>query len=195
MRRDVAVVILAGGEGARIGGGKPLRRLRGERLIDCALRQAAGWSDAIAVAVRNPVQIGTVGAPIILDEPDIAGPLGGVVAALRFAKDAGRVFVLTIPADMPFLPEDLLDRLLIVIGNSGCALASSGGHVHPVCGLWQTSALDEVGRYLVGERRSLRGFAELIGHVSADWPVEPVDPFLNVNTAEDLARAEALAAR
>jgi molybdopterin-guanine dinucleotide biosynthesis protein A len=193
MTTDVAVVVLAGGEGARIGGGKPLRRLRGERLIDCALRQAAGWSDAVAVAVRDPVQVGAVEAPIILDEPKIAGPLGGLVAALRFAEDAGRAFVLTIPADMPFLPGDLPDRLSTEIGDQGCALASSGGHVHPVCGLWRTSALDDVGRYLAGERRSLKGFAELVGCVSADWPVEPVDPFLNVNTADDLARAEAMA--
>jgi molybdopterin-guanine dinucleotide biosynthesis protein A len=193
MRNDVAVVILAGGEGARMGGGKPLRRIRGERLIDCALRQAAGWSDAVAVALRDPAQIEALDAPIILDEPDIAGPLGGLVAALRFAAEAGRGFVFTIPADMPFLPDDLLDRLLAEIGDRGCALASSGGHVHPVCGLWRTSALDDVGRYLVGARRSLKAFAALVGCVPVGWPVEPFDPFLNVNTEEDLGRAEALA--
>ena len=57
MSEDVAVVILAGGEGTRIGGGKPLRRLAGERLIDHALRTAHGWSNMVAVAVRDPGQM------------------------------------------------------------------------------------------------------------------------------------------
>jgi molybdenum cofactor guanylyltransferase len=194
MRSDVAVAILAGGEGTRIGGRKPLLRLSGERLIDHALRQAARWSDAVAVAVRDPAQVAPVDVPIIIDEPDIPGPLAGLVSALRFGADTGRELLLTIPADMPFLPGNLLDRLIAEIGDTAASLASSGGHLHPVCGLWRTSALDQLGRYLGGERRSLKGFAALVGSHTVDWAATLFDPFLNINTADDLAQAERRAA-
>ena len=190
MSDDVAVVILAGGEGSRIGGAKPLKRLAGERLIDRALRTAASWSNQIAIAVRNPGQVEWVNAPVITDEPEIGGPLGGLVAALRFAAHSGRELVLTIPADTPFLPAELLDRLLSEMGECGCAIAASGGHLHPVCGLWRTSVLEQVRSYVAGTRRSLKGFAELVDFREVEWPSEPFDPFFNINTEGDLARAE-----
>ena len=189
MKNDVAVVILAGGEGSRIGGDKPLRRLGGERLIDQAMRHGRRWSPLVAVAARNPAQVKSAGVPVIIDEHDVAGPLGGLIAALTFGERSGCDFVLSIPADMPFLPPDLLERLRSGIGECGCAIAASDGQLHPICGLWRTAALDRVGIYLAGESRSLRGFAAMIGFRETDWPVEPADPFFNINTAEDLAEA------
>ena len=189
MNGKIAVVILAGGEGRRIGGGKPLRSFCGERLIDRALRRAQAWSDLVAVGVRDPGQITSLDAPIIIDEPSIAGPLGGLVSALFFGAKSGCDFVLTVPADMPFLPLDLLERLLREIGQHGCAIAGSGGHAHPVCGLWRTSALDHVAGYLTTEKRSLNGFAARIGCQDVEWPRQPLDPFYNINTNEDLAEA------
>jgi molybdopterin-guanine dinucleotide biosynthesis protein A len=190
MRNDIAVVILAGGEGSRLGGAKPLRPFAGERLIDRALQPAAGWSDLVAVAVRDPAQVEPVDVPMIADVPDIEGPLGGLAAALHFGANGGREFVLTIPTDMPFLPNDLLDRLDLAISDLGCVLASSGGHVHPVCGLWRTSALDRLDEYLANGRRSLKGFAQMIGCGEVEWSIDPLDPFFNINTADELTRAE-----
>ena len=186
----VPVVILAGGKGRRIGGGKPLLKLGGERLIDRALRAAYRWSNLVAVAVRDPAQVEPVAAPVILDRDDIAGPVAGLISALRFGAERERAQVLTIPADMPFLPPDLLSRLRLGIGDSGCAMASSNGHVHPVCGLWRSSALHRAGDYLATGRSSLRGFAELIGYAPVDWTAARFDPFFNINTAEELAEAE-----
>jgi molybdopterin-guanine dinucleotide biosynthesis protein A len=102
--------------------------------------------------------------------------------------------LLTIPADTPFLPADLLVRLLDAIGGHGCALAASGGQLHPACGLWRIAVLEQTPDYLSSDRRSLKGFAGLVGHVAVEWPGGPADPFLNINTAEDLARAERRAA-
>lgn len=188
MRKDVAVVILAGGEGRRIGGGKPLKRFRGERLVDRALRQAQQWSDLIVIAVREAAQVEPLHAPLISDE-DIPGPLGGLVSGLRFAKRKDRAFLLAIPADMPFLPADLLGRLRQAIGDQACALAKSGGHTHPVCSLWRASTIAEAESYAASGRRSLKGLAQLLGPVTVEWGAEPLDPFFNVNTNEDLAAA------
>jgi molybdenum cofactor guanylyltransferase len=188
MRRDVAVVILAGGEGRRIGGGKPLKRVREHRLIDRALRQALLWSDLIAIAVRDAAQVEPVDAPLIMDA-DVPGPIGGLISGLRFAREHDRGFLLGIPADMPFLPQDLLDKLAANIGDHACALAQSAGQLHPVCGLWRSTAFDDVRSYVETGRRSLKGFAAQVGFASVDWRIDAADPFFNVNTNEDLAEA------
>jgi molybdopterin-guanine dinucleotide biosynthesis protein A len=186
---DVAVVILAGGEGRRIGGSKPLRRLEGSRLIDRALDLAWRWSNVVAVAVRCPSQGPSVGAELVEDEP-IEGPLGGLGAGLKFARANGCALLLTVPADMPFLPPDLLDRLTAAIGDFGCAMASSGGHPHPVSALWRASTLARLDDYVSSGRRSLKGFAGFVGAVEVEWPAGPNDPFFNINSADDLAEAE-----
>ena len=185
----IAVVILAGGEGYRIGGAKPLRVLRGKRLIDRAEALARQWSDIIAVAVREPAQASGVQATPIFDEPGINGPLAGLAAGLRFAGAGGCEAALTIASDMPFIPPDLGERLSIEIDDANAAIASSSGRLHPVCGLWRVSALDAMADYLISGRRSLRGFAETVGYRAIEWPADP-DPFFNINSAEDLAEAE-----
>ena len=188
MMDDLAVVILAGGEGSRIGGGKPLRLLGGDRLIDYALKRSEQWSDRIAIAVRDRVQVEPVGARLIQDD-DVAGPLGGLISGLRFARDCGAVFLLIIPADMPFLPPDLPSRLRKVIGDHGSALAQSGGHLHPVCSLWKVRVLPDAQAYASSGRRSLKGLARSVGYGIGAWPAVPMDPFYNINTSADLAEA------
>jgi molybdopterin-guanine dinucleotide biosynthesis protein A len=190
----VAVVVLAGGEGRRIGGAKPLRTFAGERLIDRALRLAQDWSDLVAVAVRDPAQVAPLDAVLIADDEAVAGPLGGLAAGLRFAQAQRQPLLLTIPADMPFLPGDLLERLGDALADHSCALAASGGHLHPVCGLWRASALDRLPGYVSSGQRSLRGLGETVGMVAIEWPGGMRDPFLNINTAQDLAAAERRAA-
>lgn len=189
---NIAVVILAGGEGSRIGGNKPLRRLGGKRLIDRAQAQAEQWSQIVAIAVRVAGQVGRSELTCISDVEGIEGPLSGLAAGLNFAGDAGCEAVLTIPADMPFLPADLRDQLAAGIGSAAAAIASSGGRLHPVCGLWRVSASEAIPDYLMSGRRSLKGFAEAIGSKVAEWAHDSRDPFFNINSAEDLAYAERL---
>lgn len=187
----IAVVILAGGEGSRMGGDKPMRLLGGQRLIDRAETLAGQWSDVLAVSIRNAAQVEGARLDCIIDEKGIEGPLAGLAAALRFGSTASRQAVLTTAADMPFLPADLGGRLSAEIGQHGAAIASSGGHLHPICGLWRVSAaLRELDGYLATGRRSLKGFAEAIGFCAVDWPTESYDPFFNINSADDLAIAE-----
>lgn len=184
------VAILAGGEGRRIGGGKPLRLLGGQTLLGRSIAQARQWSDCIAVVVRSPEQAGEADVALIADRPGIDGPLAGVAAALEWARAAHSAAVLTIPADMPFLPADLCSRLERRRPDGQVALASSDGRTHPVCALWPVGALAELQSFLRLGRASLQGFAQAVGCATAEWPCEPFDPFFNVNRPEDLEQAE-----
>jgi molybdopterin-guanine dinucleotide biosynthesis protein A len=186
-----AIVVLAGGEGRRIGGGKPLRRLGGETLIGRALARARLWSDAVAIAVRESSGGYPAKVPLLVDDPEIDGPLAGIASALRHAAAIGRESVLTLPCDTPFLPGDLPERLEAAIGAAGAALAASGGALHPTCALWRSEAASSLDAYLAGGGRSIRGFAGCIGYGTAEWSAEPVDPFFNINAPADLELAEA----
>lgn len=181
------IVILAGGESRRMGGGKPLRTLGGETLVARTLRRAGSWSDNVRLALRSSDQVPATCVPVLLDDPEVGGPLAGLASAARAAEADGCSHLLTLPCDMPFLPNDLLEQLTRAIGEAGVALAASGGQLHPVCALWSVRALREIGAYRSEGRRSLRGLAERVGMVAVEWPD---GAFANVNTPEELAEAE-----
>lgn len=187
---DIVLVILAGGAGRRIGGNKPARRLDGQRLIDLTLSYARQTGLPYAVAVRSHDQIANLNAPKILDA-DIEGPLGGLVSALEWAQRQAAKAVLTLPCDMPFLPPDLLDRY--AHAGARCdqpVVGRSRGRVHPVCALWPVSCLGAIRHYGALGRRSLTGALDLFGAIAVDWPAETDDPFMNLNTRDDLKHAE-----
>lgn len=186
-------VILAGGEGRRIGGDKPLIRLADQTLLERAIALARTWPGDMAVSLRQPGQFSLPdGVPPILDE-DGEGPLAGLHSALRFARDHELAAVLTMPCDVPLAPDDLAERLSHALNaNVGAALAMSGGVLHPACTLWRTTALDALPSYRATGKSSLRGFAAFVGFATAEWPCEPFDPFFNVNSREDLVAAETL---
>ena len=186
----LGVVLLAGGEGRRIGGAKPSRMLGGRSLLDWVLAAARAWSDDIRIAVRSSDPAAGLGLEILVDDPSIGGPLAGIASALRHAESSGLDAVLTLPCDTPFLPTDLPERLLSALEGVLAVLASSGRALHPTCGLWARSAAEALPVYLASGRRSIRGFAAGIGHAEVEWPVEPVDPFFNINDLADLAQAE-----
>lgn len=177
-----AIVILAGGEGRRLGGNKPLRLLEGRSLLERAIEWAKPRSDNIFIAARSADQVGETGLPILLDPPNLAGPLGGLASALCLEVPA----VLTIPCDAPFLPEDLAERLQGAIGDRLAALAASGGDLHPTCALWRTEALCHLPAYVRSGRGSLTGFAEAIGFAPVEWEARC---FANVNSPKDFAEA------
>ncbi len=107
-----------------------------------------------------------------------------MAAALALGGD-----VLTIPCDMPFLPNDLPARLQ---SDAAATVAASGGRLHPVCALWKAACREALPAYLATGKRSLTGFAEAVGYQTVEWRSDPVDPFFNINDEADLARAEAL---
>lgn len=189
---SLVVAILAGGAGRRIGGDKPRQLLGGARLLDHALTCASDTPAPCILVARSHEQVAGFNGTVVLDAPGIEGPLAGLLSALSWAAAAGADRVLTLPCDMPFLPGDLHHRLeQALVPGLGVAIAASDGRLHPVCALWRTTVVATLVRRAEEGRLSLRGLSEAVGCAVVDWPVEGGDPFININTAGDLAAAEA----
>lgn len=188
-RSDVLVAILAGGEGQRMGGGKPQRMLGGITLLQRAIDRVRLWECEPVVVSQHDLET-DCGA--IRDRDGVAGPLAGLAGAFDEARGRECGQLLLLACDMPFLPEDVPARLAAEIGESAnCAMARSGGRDIPVCSLWDVAALAKaLPDYLSGDDRSLFGLANSIGYVAVEWDVQDPDPFFNINTPEDLAEAE-----
>lgn len=189
---DFGVAILAGGEGSRMGGEKPLVRLGGQSLVERSYGMARGWSDHVVAVVRSPDQLGDLDLPFIGDEPGIEGPLAGLAAALRWSGGGGRQGLLLMACDMPFLPGDLPYRLATRISDHRAAVAASGGQLYPVCSLWRNEAVEELEAYRQSGQNSLRGFAHHLGFATVEWPAGNRGPFFNINSPTDLSAAKAM---
>ena len=191
--RDITGVILAGGQGKRLGGvDKGLVTLHGKPLIEhviAALQPQVGGM--LISANRNHEIYSAYGFPVIADNVgEYFGPLAGMLAAMRAA---GTPYILTAPCDAPRLPADLAQRLCaaLVRENADAAVAASGGQMQPVFALLRTRLADELQKFLeVGERGVGEWMRRLPAAVS-DFPGgEGV--FMNINTAEELRNIEAM---
>jgi molybdopterin-guanine dinucleotide biosynthesis protein A len=106
----------------------------------------------------------------------------------------GAECVLTVPADTPFLPLDLAERLAAAREAAGAtvACAASRGRIHAVVALWPVTLASVLEAALGEGTRRIDRWAEAQGLAVAEFAAEGADPFFNVNTPEDLAAAEAL---
>jgi molybdopterin-guanine dinucleotide biosynthesis protein A len=195
-------VVLAGGLARRMGGGdKPMRRIGGDTILDHVVRRLAPQCAALVLnANGDPARFAGFDLPIVADTiEDYPGPLAGVLAGLDWAvaNRPDMQWVVSVAGDCPFLPGDLVDRLQRerTAQDAELAVASSGDRTHPVIGLWKVALRDELRHALVEEgMRKIDRWTARYRLATVSWPTEPVDPFFNANTVEDLAEAERLAA-
>jgi molybdopterin-guanine dinucleotide biosynthesis protein A len=201
--RGIAGAVLAGGLSRRMGGGdKALRPLGGRPILDRVLDRFAAQCDQVILnANGDPARFQRHGLPVVADTVGgFAGPLAGIHAALEWVSlnRPGIELVATVPADCPFLPRDLVDRLVAARAREGAeiALAASGGRAHPVCGLFPVRLAGALRQALeVDGLRKVERWTGAHRVAVATWETAPVDPFFNVNTAEDIGEAEALLSR
>jgi molybdopterin-guanine dinucleotide biosynthesis protein A len=195
-------VILAGGRATRMGGGdKCLRAVAGRRLIDHVIDRLAPQVAELALnANGDPARFAEFGLPVLADSvADHPGPLAGVLAGLDWAAARGAPAIVTAAGDTPFLPRDLVARLVAAAGPEGLALAASPdaeGRVqrHPTFGLWPVALREDLRAALAGGLRKIVLWTDAHGAGTAVFDSAPFDPFFNINTPEDVAAAEALGA-
>jgi molybdenum cofactor guanylyltransferase len=196
-------LVLAGGRARRMGGGDKARiRIGGttilERVLACLTPQCGR---VIINANGDPARLADTGLAVIADSvPDFAGPLAGILAGLEWtAANAPQCeWLASVPGDCPFLPKNLVARLheARIAAGAPLACARSGEWRHPVVALWPVKLRDDLRHALISEGlHKIELWTARHGVGIAAWPAEPVDPFFNVNTPEDAARAEAIAAQ
>jgi molybdenum cofactor guanylyltransferase len=193
-------VILAGGQATRMGGGdKGLLPLGQGTLVSSVIDRLAPQVDRLALnANGDPARFDALGLPVLPDSIEgFAGPLAGVLAGLDWAAGQGAETIVTAAADTPFLPCDLVPRLLLASEGQAHPLVLAatpdprgGSARHPTFGLWPTALRDDLRAALAGGLRKVVLWTEAHEGREALFPEE--DAFFNVNTPEDLARAEAM---
>lgn len=204
-------VILAGGRATRMGGGdKGLLALGGQTLLARVIDRLAPQVAGLALnANGDAARFDRFDLPVVADSIDgFAGPLAGVLAGLDWAATQGAETIVTAAADTPFFPTDLVARLVAAAAGQAHPLVlattprsrdeglKSGGrggvNRHPTFGLWPVALRDDLRTALQGGLRKVVLWTDQHGGREALFDAQPFDPFFNLNTPEDLARAEAL---
>lgn len=187
----VAALILAGGSARRMGGqDKPLLEIGGVPMLASIVATLRADGHVIAISANgDPAQFAAFTAPVL---PDGAfrgeGPLAGVLTGLDWAAPLGVKALLTVPGDTPFVPRGLAATL-----DPPPACAATDGRAHHLVALWPVACRADLRRMLSAPGpRDIARFAVGIGMRRVDFAVAKWDPFLNVNTPEDLAAARAL---
>lgn len=183
--------ILAGGQGRRMGGqDKALVLLGGQplalRLAGCLAPQAA----ALAISANGDAgRLAFLGLPVLQDAPPSRGPLSGLLAALDWAEGAGAADLVTAAVDTPFLPPDLVARLQAAARPGHPVLARAGDRLHPTVALWPVALRADLAAFVAsGAPPRMLEFAARHDPSPADFDAAEL---ANLNTPDDLARAEA----
>jgi molybdopterin-guanine dinucleotide biosynthesis protein A len=196
-------LILAGGLARRMGGGDKARIVIGGRtILDRVIATMKPQCASLVInANGDPARFADTGLPVVADSvPDFAGPLAGILAGLDWAATHApqTTDIVSVPGDCPFLPSDLVARLAAArqVDRTPLACARSGKWRHPVAGLWPVALREDLRKALMVEGlHKIEIWTARHGVAIADWPAEPVDPFFNVNTPDDVAAAERIAAQ
>lgn len=208
----VAGIVLAGGHGRRLfpgGGDKAMAVAAGRPLVSHVVERlrpqvlelalsANGPPDRFArLRPRLPADVGVIADSVLDQEGETVGPLGGLLAGLEWARQRAPYcpLVVTVPVDVPLLPFDLVPRLAghMHVVETDVLVVRAGGRSHHTIALWNAGLTDVLREAIV--RDGVRRVEDFIGRLNAavlDWPsrLVPYDPFLNVNTPDDLAAAQ-----
>ena len=180
-------IVLAGGQGRRMGGvDKGLQPLRGRPMIEWVLERLEPQVAEIVInANQNFDPYSKYGRRIVPDEiTGFAGPLAGLHAGL---KAAAHPLVVTVPCDSPFLPSDLVSRLQDSLADRDLAVAKTGDQPHPVFALMKRQVRESLEAFLAAGGRKIDAWYAALKVVEVSFDDE-ADAFRNINTLEELRR-------
>jgi molybdopterin-guanine dinucleotide biosynthesis protein A len=200
----IAGILLAGGRSTRMGADKMRMRFAGRTLLEHSAQRLRPQVAALAVSANAPLDLPALDdLPLLPDPlPDYPGPLAGILAGFDWAASLeGVTHLASAAGDTPFIPQDLVARLASAVeaDPARIAIAASSGNRHPTCALWPLSLREGLWQYLQAHE-SLKVGAFIDRHDAVRVAFAPqkshagdFDPFFNVNTPADLARAEEIA--
>jgi len=184
---SVSGIVLAGGQGRRMGGvDKGLQPLRGRPMIEWVLERLSPQVAEIVInANQNLETYEKLGHRVVRDEiGGFAGPLAGLHAGL---KAAAHPLVVTVPCDSPFLPADLVSRLSSSLKDHDLAVARTGDQPHPVFSLMRRTVRESLEAFLAQGGRKIDAWYGALKVVEVRFDDE-ADAFRNINTLDELRR-------
>lgn len=193
--------ILAGGRNRRYGAHKALVELGGTRIIDRVADAVSVAASRVVVVANEPELYADIASEVRPDVQPGLGALGGIHTALRWARDADCDVALTVACDMPFVPGELLARLVDEADRTAATLPASDGPrgLEPLCAVYGTGCLAAIEAAIARGDRAVVSFFEDVDLRVLD--VETVarygraeDMFMNVNRPRDRVRAESILA-
>lgn len=186
-----AALILAGGEGRRMGGNKPFREVGGKTLLARVIEVAQAQCDYVMISSNEDADVfSPYGLPVIADKPTAGqGPLGGILGGLGALPDDAD-WLVTFPVDCPIIPVDMVARLLNVAQNANvkAAFASHADRDHYLSSIWHRDATSVIGEKLAADDRRVGSALREMDATSVKFLVQDgeIAPFTNVNSPEDL---------
>ena len=202
-RHDITGVVLAGGQGQRMGGtDKGWLLFREEPLVVHAIRRLEPQVGAMLInANRELTRYRALGHPVVSDDKNnsttpYAGPLAGVLAAMRTSTTP---WMVTVPCDSPLLPSDLVARMVGAVVQAAphptvataITCGAAGHQIHPVFSLLHRSLETSMESYLDGGGRSVHQWLKQEGALQV--PFEGTTAFANVNTMQELEELQSRA--
>lgn len=190
-------LVLAGGEGKRMGGDKPFREIAGKPLIELAVERAARQCGQVMISANNTTEALTkFGLPIISDLPEPGqGPLGGILGGLMALPD-GIDWLVTYPVDCPVVPGRLAIELIEVALRNGAkaAYVNHAGRDHYLSSAWHRDAAPVIAKLLADGKRRVRGPLDVLKAAELFYDERSDQPglFANANTVEELASINAI---
>ncbi len=200
---SIVGVLLAGGRSRRMGGGdKCLLPLAGRAVLARIIERARPQVGPLVLnANGDAARFAAFDLPVAADRVEgFAGPLAGILTGMEWARANAPecAWLASFACDAPFLPADLVARLMAAVAASGADMgcAVSAGREHPVFGLWPVRLADDLRHALVGEGiRKVDVWTARYHLARAEFAADPLDPFFNLNAPEDFDRAEAMLTR
>lgn len=191
------VIILAGGQGARLGGVDKSRiELGGVALVERLADRLRPLGVPIFVAAPKGTDPQVpAGTTRLFDETDARGmpmgPLGGLAGALAIAdRLQDTATILTVPVDTPFFPADFAARAEAqLVQNTNVVIGRYGDNTYPLTALWRVGALRKIAGYLAARPASwsVRRFLDLLSVTHTDYSDSDENPFRGINTPAELA--------
>ena len=188
-------VVLAGGKSQRFGQDKSQVKLNGKILIDYVLSEIIDEFKETLIVANNDINF--MKSKKISSTKDIKegmGPLGGILSAMKWIKQNNKEYtwISTFPSDTPFFTKKELRIFYenIQIKKNKLFFIKSNETRHNIFGLWSLELIDQLESDLLKGERKVEDWANSIGVSIINIDHQNIDPFFNINTKDDLEKAE-----
>jgi len=194
---DICAVILTGGQSSRMGGGiKSLKKFNNKLIFDRIFENLQNQVQKIIINSNDLENLfANYNVEVIKDSIEgFLGPLAGIHAALEWStiNEPHINWLITVPGDTPFIPNDLVKKLLDKAKNDGhkIVLAQSNAKTHPIIGVWHSSLYESLKNDLNSGVRKILDWASKHPLGYAEFINSKYDPFFNINYEEDIIQAQ-----